>query len=289
MYQSFLTSVSFAYSKISHMRRKLLFLLLWIITSFACSLTPTAIPPTSAQTKIPTNTPFAPVTDTPLLPTATGTTPVTPTETLTETASPSETASPFPSNTAFPTVESLTASVTADRLSCRYGPGPEYLYLFAFRAGAPIELIGRVDAENWNWVLVENQVPCWVSANFIEVQGDILSLPIVYPDIAKLPITPYYAPSEVLSAKRNPLTNEVTVSWVEVPVNLGDYEDDSMQTYIIEVWRCQGGQLIFDPLATRFAFISFVDEPGCSEPSHGRVWVQEKHGYAGPAEIPWPE
>jgi hypothetical protein len=186
-------------------------------------------------------------------------------------------------------VESLQAKVTADRLSCRYGPGPEYLYLFAFRGGTPIELIGRVDAENWNWVLVENQVPCWVSANFIEVQGDILSLPIVYPDVAKLPITPYYPPSEVTSARRNPLTHEVTVSWVDVPVSLGDYEDDSMQTYIIEVWRCEAGQVIFDPLATRSPYISFVDEPGCTEPSHGRVWVQEKHGYAGPAEIPWPE
>ena len=186
-------------------------------------------------------------------------------------------------------LESLEARVTADRLSCRYGPGPEYLYLFAFRAGANIELIGRVDAENWNWVLVENQVPCWVSANFIEVQGDILSLPVVYPDLAKLPITPYYPPSAVSSAQRNLLTNEVTVSWKEVPVNLGDYEDESMQTYIIEVWRCQGGEVIFDPLATRVPFVTFVDEPGCSEPSHGRVWVQEKHGYAGPAEIPWPE
>jgi hypothetical protein len=211
------------------------------------------------------------------------------TETLTETPPPTETASPFPSNTVLPPMESLKASVTADRLSCRYGPGPEYLYLFAFRAGANIELVGRVDAENWNWVLVKNKVPCWVSTNFIEVQGDILRLPIMYPDIAKLPITPYYPPSEVTIAKRNPITNEITVSWAEIPVSLGDYEDDSMQTYIIEVWRCEGGQLIFDPLATRFTYISFFDEPRCSEPSHGRVWVQEKHGYAGPAEIPWPE
>jgi hypothetical protein len=186
-------------------------------------------------------------------------------------------------------VESLKAQVSADLLSCRYGPGPEYLYLFAFRAGANIRLVGRVDAENWNWVLVENQVPCWVKADFLQIQGDFKALPIVYPGLARLPITPYYPPSEVLSAKRNPLTNEVTVSWVEVPVSLGDYEDESMQTYIVEVWRCQDGQLIFEPLATRFAFISFADEPGCNQPSHGRVWVQEKHGYAGPAEIPWPE
>jgi hypothetical protein len=195
---------------------------------------------------------------------------------------------PAPSDTARPTVNSLKASVSADLLSCRYGPGPEYLYLFAFRRTANIELIGRVDAENWKWVLVENQVPCWVRADFLEVQGHILSLPVVYPGTAKLPVTPYYPRSEVLSAERDPETNEITVSWVEVPVSLGDYEDDSMQTYIVELWRCQDGQLIFDPLATRLAFITFVDEPGCQEPSHGQVWVQEKHGYAGPAEIPWP-
>ena len=269
------------------MKRKPFFLILCIISSFACTLTSTPVPSPFAETSLPTNTSFPPVTETPFLPAATGSPALK--ETLTPTPLASETASPFPSNTALPTVASLEARVTADRLSCRYGPGPEYLYLFAFRAGANIELVGRVDAENWNWVLVENQVPCWISADFIEVQGDILSLPVLYPDGAKLPLTPYYPPSEVTSARRDPITNEVTVAWANIPVSLGDYEDDSMQTYIIEVWRCQGGQLIFDPLATRSTFISFVDEPGCSEPSHGRVWVQEKHGYAGPAEIPWPE
>lgn len=265
------------------MRRKYIYLFVWVLSSFACTLTSTPVPPTFVETGIPTNT------VTTLTPTITQTASATATETVTETPLPSETASLFPSNTPFPPVENLKARVTADRLSCRYGPGPEYLYLFAFRAGANIELIGRVDAENWNWVLVKNQVPCWVSADFIEVQGNILSLPVMYPDVATLPITPYYQPSEVLDTTRNPLTNEVTVSWADVPVSLGDYEDASMQTYIIELWRCESGQLIFDPLATRFAYISFVDEPGCSQQSHGRVWVQEKHGYAGPAEIPWPE
>ena len=263
------------------MRRKLVFSILCIIASFACTLTSSPVSPTFVGTIA--------LTDPPLLPSSTETASLTPTETITETPLPSVTASLFPSNTALPTVQSLKATVTADRLSCRYGPGPEYLYLFAFRAGANIELVGRVDARNWNWVLVKNKIPCWVSANFVEVEGDILSLPMMYPDVAKLPITPYYPSSEVTSAKRNNLTNEVAVSWAAIPVSLGDYEDDSMQTYIIEVWRCEGGQLVFDPLATRFTYVSFVDEPGCTEPSHGRVWVQEKHGYAGPAEIPWPE
>ena len=207
------------------------------------------------------------------------------TSTSTDTPSPAETITASP----IPVVESLDAGVTADLLSCRYGPGPEYLYLFALRAGANIELTGRVDADNWEWVLVANQVPCWVNANFLEVDGDIKSLPHMYPEKVKLPITPYYPPTAVLSAKRNIANNEVTVSWMEIPVSLGDYEDETMQTYIIELWRCEGGQLIFDPLATRFPFITFVDEPGCNEPSHGRVFVQEKHGYAGPADIPWPD
>lgn len=271
------------------MKRNLLFPTLLIIASFACTTTITPALATLAPTAISTYTAFSPVTETASLPAPSATASVTATETLTETPSSSDTPSPLPSNTSLPTVETLKARVTADRLSCRYGPGPEYLYLFAFRAGANIELIGRVDAENWNWVLVKNQVPCWIKTDFVEIQGDFRSLPVAYPDVAKLPITPYYPPSEVTSAKRNPLTNEITVGWVDVPVSLGDYEDDSMQTYIIEVWRCQAGELIFDPLATRVPYVSFVDEPGCSEPSYGRVWVQEKHGYAGPAEIPWPE
>src|SRR5690349_6958236 len=164
------------------MRRKFVIFILGIVTSIACTLSATPLSPTLVETMAPTSTDSLPLTGTPLLPSVTGTSSVIPTETPTETSSFTETASPFPSNTAFPPVESLKAQVTADRLSCRYGPGPEYLYLFAFRAGANIELVGRVDAENRNWVLVENKTPCWVSASFIDVQGDILSLPVMYPE-----------------------------------------------------------------------------------------------------------
>ena len=267
------------------MRRKLVFPLL-LVTLFACNLSPSSTP---ASTLIPASTSNPPTESfTPLAPAVTQTASAAPTDPFTETPAPSETPTSLPSDTPIPTVESLKATVTAQYLSCRYGPGPNYLYLFAFRAGANIKLSGRVDAGNWDWVLVENQVPCWVKASFLSVQGDILSLPVVYPGVAKLPITPYYPRSQVLSAQRDAKTNKITLSWVDVPVSLGDYEDENMQTYIIEVWRCQDGELIFDPLATRVAYTFFVDEPGCSKPSHGRVWVQEKHGYAGSAEIPWP-
>jgi len=247
-------------------------LILFILITLACSLnsgSPAASPspePADTSTSI-----SAPETFTPI-----------PALTFTSTPPPTETVAFTPIST----VPSLRAKVTADLLSCRYGPGPEYLYLFALRQTANIRLVGRVDADNWNWVLVENTIKCWVNAEFLEIQGDLMTLPIVYPGIAKLPVSPYYPAIAVLSATRE--GNKVTVSWMDIPLIAGDEEDASMQHYIIEVWRCEGGQIIFDPLATNFLAISFVDEPGCTEPSHGRVFVQEKHGYAGPAEIPWP-
>jgi hypothetical protein len=35
--------------------------------------------------------------------------------------------------------------------------------------------------------------------------------------------------------------------------------------------------------------VILLDEPGCSEPSHGRVFAVEKHGYTDPVTIIWPE
>jgi hypothetical protein len=76
--------------------------------------------------------------------------------------------------------------------------------------------------------------------------------------------------------------------WLEIPLHPGDEEDQYMQHYIIEVWRCEAGKLLFEPLATNDSSITFIDQQGCAAASHGRIFVQEKHGFAGPAEIPWP-
>jgi hypothetical protein len=148
-----------------------------------------------------------------------------------------------------------------------------------------LKLIGQTGGNNWVWVQgTKNN--CWVSVRFLKINGDFKTLPIVYPDLAKLPHSPYYPPTTVLSATRD--GNKVTVTWLGIPVSPGDYEDENMFIYIIEVWRCEGGQMIFDPLAANRETVSFIDEPGCAQPSHGRVFVQDKHGYTSPAEIPWP-
>lgn len=194
-----------------------------------------------------------------------------------------------PTATVIPFVESLKATVTADLLSCRYGPGPEYLYLFALKKGANINLIGRTEGNSW--LLVENEPQrCWIHSKFVDIAGDQQTLKPMYPDGYKIPVSPYYSPTTVLSAVRDPNDKDkITVTWIAIPLTAGDQEDESMFIYIIEVWRCEGGKIIFDPLASNYPAITFVDETGCSTPSHGRVFFQEKHGYAGPAVIPWPE
>jgi hypothetical protein len=207
---------------------------------------------------------------------------VTVTPTLTETPAPTQTATYTP----LPVVESLKAQVTAGKLSCRYGPGAEYLYLYALNQGANIKLIGRTDANDWVWVDGTNK--CWVKAEFLEIAGEPKALPIVYPDIAKLPVSPYYPGPSWANATRK--ENSVEITWEPVPISPGKYEDENMHQYIIEVWRCEGGQILFETLGTNLPFIVVEnDEAGCSQPSHGFVYVQEKHGYGGPIEIPWPE
>ncbi len=136
-------------------------------------------------------------------------------------------------------------------------------------------------------MLVENDPQrCWVNSDFVEVQGDIHTLRSLYPDGYKIPVSPYYGPTTVTGATRE--GDKVIVSWGEVIVSPGKYEDENMFPYIVEVWRCENKEIIFDTLGSRVPFISFVDQAGCEIPSHGRVYVQEKHGYGGPAEIPWP-
>jgi hypothetical protein len=190
--------------------------------------------------------------------------------------------------TAIPVVESLDAAVIGGFLTCRYGPGSEYLSLFPLNEGSNIKIIGRTDGNNW--VLVKNEPQrCWVNAKYLNIKGDKDSLKVMYPDGFKLIVSPYYAPTTVLSAVRDANNkSKVTVKWMDITLRAGDEEDENMFIYIIEVWRCEGGKMIFDPLASNYPEVAFVDEAGCNVPSHGRVFFQEKHGFAGPAEIPWP-
>ena len=251
------------------------FLFLVILMMISCAITAGGEPaPTSpAPVDSPTSAAFT-ETVTPFPPTQTFTPPPT------DTPAPTET----PTETPIPTVENLNAIVTTDKLSCRYGPGAEYLYLYALNGTAKIKLIGRTDANNWVWVDGDNR--CWVNAKFLTIEGDPRLLPVVYPGL-KLPVSPYYPGPAWAKPERK--DGKVIITWEAVPISPGKYEDENMHQYIIEVWRCEAGRIIFETLGTNFPFITIdVDQAGCAVPSHGRVFVQEKHGYGGPIEIPWP-
>ncbi|HEY5730870.1 MAG TPA: hypothetical protein VIS72_12515 [Anaerolineales bacterium] len=256
---------------------KYIFPIIQILTMLACNLSNSGGTPATDSFNPSDQTQEKPA------PTSTGIPPsetFTPIPTLSFTPSPTGT----PTQTPIPTVESLKARVIADKLSCRYGPGALYLYLYALNGTANIKLIGRTDANDWVWVDGTNK--CWVHSKFLEVAGDPKTLPVVYPGL-KLPISPYYPGPSWANATRN--GNSIEVTWEAVPISPGKYENESMQQYLVEVWRCEGGQIIFETLGTNYPAIKVEnDEPGCSTPSHGRVFVQEKHGYGGPVEVPWP-
>jgi uncharacterized protein YraI len=255
-----------------HLHKILLTIFLGL-TACAPLTTPEPVLSSKGAIATPSATPLPP-TDTPL-------------PTNTSTPLPTESPTPTDTLTPVPTYTVLRAEVIADQLACRYGPGWPYLYFTGLLKGSNLEVIGRLDDANWIYVeAIGGNKPCWVKAEFMNVQGDVMSVEPIYPAKAKLPVSPYYPPTTVLSATRD--GNTVTVSWLDIPLIAGDEEDERMNHYIIETWRCEGGSLRFEPLATNELEISFVDEPGCSQPSHGRVFVQEKHGFAGPAEIPWP-
>jgi len=211
---------------------------------------------------------------------------LTPTGIPTKTPLPTETPTRTPSLTPVPTNAVLRAEVIS-RANCRYGPGRPYLYKYGLLKGNRIEVIGRVPYAGWVYVqAIGGNNPCWVRADLLDIQGDIMSLEPVYPEKAPLPVSPYYPKTTVLETRRK--GNLVYLRWLEVPIEPGDLENEGMQWYIIEVWRCDGGKIIFEPLATSYPEIAFIDESGCDLPSHGRIFVQEKHGFAGPADIPWP-
>lgn len=265
------------------MKKLLLIFLMITLGLSACgapdaapSNTPTLAPPADTATLIPpTDTPSPAPTET-ALPTATFT--LTPEPTATETLTPSP----------VPTYAILRGKINVERASCRYGPGATYLYLYGLVQGATQDVIGRTNTGAW--LLTQSRgdtKQCWVKADLMELNGDVMSVEVVYPGKYNIPQSNqgYLPPWDVAATRTG---NQVTITWKSEALRAGDEEDANMQIYIVEVWACQNGQVTFTPIGTNFAQVTVTDETGCSEPSHGRVYFQEKHGYAGPSEIPWP-
>jgi hypothetical protein len=270
---------------------------------FASALTLYLILPPSVPTPTPTFTPVptSTLTSTPIpsltftaIPTLTFTQTLTPT--AEDTSTPTVTASPTSSPTlAYRSLDGVIVE-TEDRIACRYGPGDPYLYMFEPISGNRIRVDGKAEiqqddtSELWLFGLLQGyESRCWVNAKYVKLDGDVASLESYYPD-ERAPLIsfehPRFPPPADVSASRD--GDRVYIAWVGYTLAPGDRESENSPVYLIEAWTCQGGRIVFSPIGAYQEFESVRDESGCSEPSHGRVYVAHKDGYIGPVEIPWP-
>jgi hypothetical protein len=217
-----------------------------------------------------------------------------PTPTTTPLVAATSTTAATSTATATPTTAppaSLEGIVDSDLLSCRYGPGAQYLYQYGLSKGNEVQVIGKAENAGGLWLYIHAegyQRPCWVNAKFLQVEGDAATLASVYPQNA--PLIMFYhdkfPPVTDVSASRS--GDSVYVEWNGYELALGDRESAESPQYLVEFWTCQAGQIVFTSYGAFEEAAVIQDEAGCSEPSHGQVFISHKDGYIGPVAIPWP-
>jgi hypothetical protein len=181
-------------------------------------------------------------------------------------------------------------------------------------AGNTVDLLGRIETDKGIWVnnqfsLPRTDVtdPCWMNAKYLDITPEqLMSVPPVDPKDPEQ----YNLPGDRISRGRtlvDPVVTSVTdtgsavnISWTYFDVGVGEYPNhqESFYRYLIEAWVCRDGKLVFTPSGwgpyppevTDGMTVSaqIKDEPGCTEPSHARLYLAWAHGYVGPTEIkPW--
>lgn len=228
--------------------------------------TPTAIAVTA--TTVLTETPEA---------TFTPTDTITPTVTLTPTIELSPTIT-FTPTFAFPTV------TVNKQAHCRYGPSVAYLHAADLYPGDIGGVRGRYIYSNWLYIKFDKlNYFCWVAPSVVDVVGDVST--VAYKDLNLQSIgSNMYGPPGNVTAVRD--GNTVTISWNQVKMT----KDDD-RGYLLELFVCQKTNLLWwtdsypDQESTSY---SVRDEAGCAQPSSGKLYTVEKHGFSEPALIPWP-
>ncbi|MCS7009742.1 MAG: hypothetical protein N2049_11680 [Anaerolineales bacterium] len=218
-------------------------------------------------------------------PTKTSTSTHTPTPSITNTPTITETPTITPTFTITltPTFDFPDVEVVVDMASCRYGPHKAYLYHYTLYRGDKGVVWGRSPYNEWLYVKMDNLGgPCWVHPSLLKITGDVKT---VLPQRIRLPgPSVLYNPPRWVEADR--YGTKVIVYWEEVWMT----EDDD-RGYFLDVWVCQGGKLVWTPVALPNQYTNeytFTDEPGCAQPSGGKLYLVEKHGYSLPVDIPWP-
>lgn len=261
-------------------QRLWIFLCLLVALSLAGCSTGAASPaPALSPTDAPTAAPAATLTASPM-PTET------PLSSATATATPTQTPTLTATFTPIPTYVVLRGIVNQEHVSCFYGPSKAYLYKYGLLGGSRLDIIGYIADTGYIEVqAIGGDNPCWMNLEWMTVDGDINQVQPVDPLTVKRPWSTRYDALDWVTATRS--GNEVTVAWAPMVLIAGD--DSEQEDYLLEAWVCRAGRLTFVPVGTYETTTTLVDEPGCGEPSFGRIYGVEKHGYTQYLTIDWPQ
>lgn len=227
--------------------------------------------------------------------------PATATEESTETPEPAftttatQTATSEPTLTWTPTIElspTITStptftfpSVTVNKQAhCRYGPSVAYLHAADLYPGDAGTVRGRFIYSNWLYIKFDKlNYFCWVAPSVVDVVGDVSTVAYKELNLQSIGSNMYGPPGNVTAVRDG---NNVTISWNRVEMTL---DDD--RGYLLELFVCQDTFYKWwtdsypDQNSTSY---TVRDEAGCAQPSSGKLYTVEKHGFSEPAIIPWP-
>lgn len=252
------------------MRLKIVVLLLLLVTACAPATeqqaTSTAAftaTTASTATSVPTSTSVETLT-----PTIAFTATITPTSTVTATAA-----------FAFP-------AVTVNKQAhCRYGPSVAYLHAADLYPGDKGTVRGRFIYSKWLYVKFDKlDYMCWVAPSVVDVVGDVSTVGYKELNLQSIGSNQYGPPKNVTAVRDG---EQVTISWERVEMT-----KDKDRGYLLELFVCQNGNYLWwtdsypDQYSTSY---TVKDEPGCAEPSSGKLYTVEKHGFSEPVDIPWPK
>lgn len=202
----------------------------------------------------------------------------TPTVTLTPSITPSPTITPTPTF-AFPTAK------VNKQAHCRYGPSVAYLHAADLYIGDVGTVRGRFIYSNWLYVKFDKlNYFCWVAPSVVDVVGDISKVNYTELNLQRIGSNMYGPPGGITVVRDG---DRVTVSWEQVVMT----KDDD-RGYLWELFVCQKGAYLWwtdsypDQFTTSF---TVRDEAGCAQPSSGKLYTVEKHGFSEPVILPWPK
>ncbi len=213
----------------------------------------------------------------------------TPTETFTPTLTftPTETLTPTitftPTITATPTYDFPVVTVNK-QAHCRYGPSAAYLHAADLYAGDVGAVRGRYIYSSWLYIKFDKlDYFCWVAPSVVDVVGDISKINYKELNLQSIGSNQYGPPKNVKAVRDG---SKVTITWKQVEMT-----KDKDRGYLLELFVCQNGNYLWwtDSYPDQFSTSYTVkDEAGCSQPSSGKLYTVEKHGFSEPAIIPWP-